>query len=471
MDKKHCPGMLTHMLLKLLLKFSDQEIILVAGFWRRTLNMRYATGCSGAETPSIVFRAIVAALSILTGKPVPLPKHIFACEMVPAKCAWIHAVAPLLELIFMDITELGSAESKDWITGTMKPIPKDFECFFAGFSCKDYSALNNNRADNHNNISAGVGTSGSTFHGVTLALKTSSTQYGILENVAGLKGKGMQDVISQLRQDGFLADFFELNALDFFLPQSRIRVYIWFIKTSLFSENYSEDEVTACMNGIMARLQAGNFQVSIDDLLVRETDPRIMTTSLDAFIKINNGSAFRESLDVCAGKRKWFARHETASALRHEDWLDNYVALEEVGEVFPGYLRLLPRQRDALATDGISIPLRPPVILDLSQSQGRSGARGSVDGPLIAPCVTPNGELYHSGLVRLFLGEEQLALQGIFVERYITDMFTQRLLGDLAGNAFCATCFGAAHCALTLTMAKIQALLPLTFDGSDDMFD
>merc|ERR1712032_1071545 len=83
---------------------------------------------------------------------------------------------------------------------------------------------------------------------------------------------------------------------------------------------------------------------------------------------------------------------------------------------------------------------RTPMLWEMSQSAGRvPGTRVREDMLHCAPCILP-GHLWHSSRRRWLLGREKLRLQGIF-EGDIVDMdcVSEKVLTDLAGNAFSST--------------------------------
>mmetsp|Transcript_15794 Transcript_15794/g.36914 ORF Transcript_15794/g.36914 Transcript_15794/m.36914 type:complete len:149 (-) Transcript_15794:200-646(-) len=97
-------------------------------------------------------------------------------------------------------------------------------------------------------------------------------------------------------------------------------------------------------------------------------------------------------------------------------------------------------------------PRTCPMLWELSQSVERvPGTRVRPDRQNYATCILP-GMLWHSSRHRWVLGIEKLALQGIFAEDLKDTNFPQKLLGDLAGNAFTTTV-----CAANLITAMMCA--------------
>jgi len=85
-------------------------------------------------------------------------------------------------------------------------------------------------------------------------------------------------------------------------------------------------------------------------------------------------------------------------------------------------------------------PREVPMLWDLLQSVERvPGSRVRRDRQNYATCVLPPSLLWHTVRHRYVLGQEKLALQGIFEEDLKDITFPQQLLGDLAGNAFTST--------------------------------
>ena len=97
------------------------------------------------------------------------------------------------------------------------------------------------------------------------------------------------------------------------------------------------------------------------------------------------------------------------------------------------------------------------MLWELTQSVERvPGTRVRRDRQNYATCILP-GMLWHSSRHRWVLGIEKLALQGVFAADLIDTNFSQKLLGDLAGNAFTTTVCAANLIAALACADKLSA--------------
>ena len=75
-------------------------------------------------------------------------------------------------------------------------------------------------------------------------------------------------------------------------------------------------------------------------------------------------------------------------------------------------------------------------FFDISQSIGRVPT-----GWGVCPCICPNGRIWSTSRGRLLAGREKMALQGLLcgTDFPVWESFPDRVLSDLAGNAFSTT--------------------------------
>ena len=93
--------------------------------------LRWATVCAGSECPTLWFMGFCRAMrSIALDVPIDHPRasphdvitHVFSCEIVPAKQAFIckHFLPCSL---FVDLTTLGHDNSWDVLSASLQPVP------------------------------------------------------------------------------------------------------------------------------------------------------------------------------------------------------------------------------------------------------------------------------------------------------------------------------------------------------------
>jgi DNA (cytosine-5)-methyltransferase 1 len=122
----------------------------------------------------------------------------------------------------------------------------DFDILIGGFPCQGFSRANVNKkvGDDRNNL----------YLHVIRFLKAKKPKYFCLENVRGIltlnKGSDFEEIQAALIELGYTVKFKVLNAADFGVPQSRVRVIIIGIRCDLTNEfNFEYPEPTHSRNG------------------------------------------------------------------------------------------------------------------------------------------------------------------------------------------------------------------------------
>ena len=99
------------------------------------------TLCSGSE---LTMALLQEAPGIWGGdekmESTNLFEHVFSCENAGFKQRWIMDHFPP-QMLFADAGEVGKGEGTDLMSSEVREVPY-VDCFFAGFSCKDVSAMN-----------------------------------------------------------------------------------------------------------------------------------------------------------------------------------------------------------------------------------------------------------------------------------------------------------------------------------------
>jgi len=138
----------------------------------------------------------------------------------------------------------------------------------------------------------------------------------------------------------------------------------------------------------------------------------------------------------------------------------------ELCEALPGLKQLTPREWAILAVKGITEESLPqvwqPSVIDLSQTLGRRGLKSAspddIDGGRTGT-FTPKGTWFHTGFCRTILGVEGLRLQNIWYSKHdavALREFDNKLLLDLAGNAFAVNSVATTVLALMVLIAKVS---------------
>jgi len=341
---------------------------------------RVGTACSG--TDSVV--KVLEHLGRCSGWTFT---HSFSCESDANKQAWVQENFPGAPLIFQDICELRTGRAFDILTREFCDVPA-VDMFVAGFVCKSVSQENSHRASFSHCIAEASGATGETFGGVLGYVRCFHPKVVICENVSGLlkRAQGCDAQIIQVRkafeEAGYVFAYKQLDARIFLVPQRRMRVWMWAIRSD-----------------VAAASAAGEVQTVLSAL------ERPQPVALHKFLK-------PAACDVRA-------RQTTND--REDHVLDHIVQAN----------RPLQRLEAGELTD---------LVVDVAKSAERApwcvGA---------TPCVLPNSRLYWRRQQRVLGAREMLALQGIWprdfpaLESWCQSDTRSRVLMDMAGNAFTST--------------------------------
>jgi hypothetical protein len=172
--------------------------------------------CSGADFLPHAAKAVGAALGV------PSTSQTISCERDPAVRAFRQRH-----------TNVDGAHCYNDVTSLPESAPAcDILAF--GSSCKGLSFLNNDRHDLLDvDFQSEACTSGNTMRGCLTYIQQKKPRVVIAENVKGLLAKAsngkrnVEVLLEGLRANGYACDFGVVDARDFFLPQSRSRVYVW----------------------------------------------------------------------------------------------------------------------------------------------------------------------------------------------------------------------------------------------------
>ena len=107
----------------------------------------------------------------------------------------------------------------------MEKIPKNPDILIAGFSCVDFSGLNNNRKTLDEK-----GESGGTFWGIIRYAITHKPRMVILENI---KNAPWDEVKAKWNEIGYIAAHIAVDTKAFYLPQTRERGYMFCVRREL----------------------------------------------------------------------------------------------------------------------------------------------------------------------------------------------------------------------------------------------
>lgn len=445
------------------------------------------TFCSGSDSPLLVFDAIARVLQVDCNSSVKIASK-FSCERNVQKQRFIQHVFPGTPLIFKDAPQLGRRTTYDAIGDRAAEVPS-VHCLIGGFPCTDASSLNLKAATSARAtcVMNGDLSTGSCFHGVREYARRhrDTLQIIILENVPGLLRQsdvGMSNadmVVEFLREEGYFVKVWMMCPRLFGAPQRRRRLWFLAIKRTLLADTgLTEDQAEVILVNTMNTF-VGSQPQEVDQYLFDEEDPLVrryfaecnalrlasagsdmdvneltrMNWGLFAALDSSKRARAKKTTAVAWGPKHW--KHFMDNEL---DWFAASGPEADLEQYFPGLQVVHPREYEILYLQGIrSFPDLPTRVIETSQSLQRGSGETS---PVCCPTMTPSGRKYVSSRCRFLLGAEQLRLQNVWLDPEVLSCFPNKLLADLAGNAFETSCCCAVVCAAFALLSHKPEFLP-----------
>ncbi len=256
------------------------------------------------------------------------------------------------------------------------------------------------------------------------------------------------------------------------VPQQRKRLYFIGIDNKVSNDSTMERITNLCaiVESKPTLLDINKFLLPDDHHLVKRELERLLERK--AAPTTGSKRKRQQGLDTMGGllgpnagpkspelkRPKWLdkqlelASKSCASVLAPPKWGASVWESEKAQDTCPWFRTLTTREQHCLMTLQSSLPKRPcdaktagttdketsenpdqHHILDLSQGAERRTMNRQID---CINCITPEGVCWHAERMRPLLGTEKLALQCIFPKAESIERFDNRLLGNLAGNAF-----------------------------------
>ncbi|KAB2572419.1 DNA repair protein RAD5 [Lasiodiplodia theobromae] len=429
--------------------------------------LRIATMCSGTESPVLALQLVSDALQ-KNGNALGL-RHVFSAEIVPKKQAYIERnFHP--PIIFRDIRELTKEDAFEAgatnVYGAKVAIPGDVDLLVAGFSCVDFSALNNKGKTLNEK-----GESRDTLEAILSYAEKWKPKIIVLENVYGAP---WPKCVKRAEKVGYAADFVRVDTKDYYLPHTRTRGYMVCIHKEQFPGPGSARTAVSQWKDLMqdfkrrASAPASDFLLPADDHRVHQFNSQLTTQyRQDAKDRTVNWDACRirhqkvRRTDGLGNQRpitQWIdggtcVTFENA----HKMWFQKQV--ERVWDSIE--IRFLRAAKD----NGSSAPGYDPAfktsIMELSQNVDRFAQEMPFG---ICSCITPSGIFYLTDRGGPLTPYETLALQGLPLDKISFTIETMRELQDLAGNAMSSTVVGIAQIAALIVASPMlkQASPPAT---------
>lgn len=430
---------------------SDEQVSNLQTRWNdknTIVPLKVATVCSGTDAPILALELLISVLKSDKNVNNIEMQHVFSCESVPFKRDFIvQTTNP--PLLFTDVTQLASG-SGTCHDGKVRNVPDNFHFLIAGTECVDFSSLSTTPKGLHNKN----GRSAITFHATLALVKVQRPPLVLLENVAKCPVQQMEEAFEGI---GYRAAHVKVGTSDYFLPQSRNRTYFVFAHTDCTQR-------VANTNWAQIMKQLGSERPRIGETTLGWTD----------FLRTDNGRA----LSTTSTNNKKRKRGKPLAQSQKTKWLAEINRIETAEGLTP-YHQEGGRPYSGIATDAplvASLPDRAKMRLDVQFKRAVKAGIDPMTTPLlwnpaqqlrftdaqpwlrtIAPCVTPKHEWIVSCRRAPLTGRECLDLQGIPISDHVAQLFDDRKLRDLAGNAMSTTVVAAAFLAALVSFEIVEA--------------
>jgi site-specific DNA-cytosine methylase len=353
------------------------------------------------------------------------------------------------KVIFRDIRDFSKPDAEVATTayGAEVPIPGDLDLLVAGFSCVDFSMLNNKKKT----IDAG-GESGDTFKAIIDYCEKYRPKIVILENVCHAPWKKIE--AEAWPAIGYAAVWQRVNTRDFFLPETRVRGYMMVVDARLHHDPTGMKHIPRPLKEV-EKITA-MWKENMDGL------KRPASCPPEAFLLDADDQNLMRALEELAGDLRTRVVDWAACQGRHHDvrsllglgqgrpitqWVESG-GCKPIDYMQKEFFRTQPdRVRDTAdiwylrgLLRGIDI-LHKTRHMDMSQNIDRDTDRKAAG---LIGCITPNVIAFCSTRGAPLAGHELLALQGLPIYRLDLTREKQTQLRDLAGNAMTSTVVGAA---------------------------
>ncbi|KAH7064622.1 hypothetical protein B0J12DRAFT_693058 [Macrophomina phaseolina] len=417
---------------------------------------RVATMCSGTESPVLALQLVSEALQKCGAAPLRL-RHVFSAEIVPKKQAYIERnFHP--PIIFRDIRELTREEAfisgATNVYGAKVPIPGDVDLLVAGFSCVDFSLLNNKGKTLDQK-----GESRDTLEAILSYAEKWKPKMIVLENVYGAP---WEDCVQRAKKVGYAAEFVRVDTKDYYLPHTRTRGYMVCINKDHFPGD-AHAAVGRWKNLMLdskrrASAPASAFLLPTDDHRVHQFNIQLASQYR------RDGRERTVNWDACRHRHQK-VRRQDGLGFQHPitNWIDNGTCTtvehahklwfaKQVERVWDSIeIRFLRAAKDDTTDSGYD-PHFKTSIMELSQNVDRFAQEMPFG---ICSCITPSGIFYVTDRGGPLTPYETLALQGLPLDKISFTIETMKELQDLAGNAMSSTVVGVAQLAALIVASPM----------------
>ncbi|KAF3050916.1 hypothetical protein E8E11_006202 [Didymella keratinophila] len=389
-----------------------------------------ATMCSGTESPLLFLQMLSEALEARDETPLRI-KHHFSAEIDATKQAYIERNfhPPIL---FRDVRQLGDEDATTAATayGAEDNIPGDLDILIAGFVCKDLA--------------------------IYFYAKRFQPAIVLLENVKSDK-RVWDDVVSRWSKIGYVAAWVYCDTKNYYIPQTRQRMYMIAINRKLYGEKV--EEAVAKWQATMEKLQrqcSSPYEAFLVDLPVSVIDHSTLSSEPDwSLCKLRYDQILSEQR---LGTRRPITQWSENGTLHPPDYANRKWYDSQSSRVY----NAIDVAHLLAARDGYD-SMSNMQIWDVSQNVDRFKT-----GMGLMPCITPGGCDFASNRQDALNGSQTLVLQGMPLDKLHFAGETQRECQDLAGNAMSTTVIGASLISAILHGHKAFRSSPLANASDKD---
>ncbi|KAJ4312063.1 hypothetical protein N0V94_007628 [Neodidymelliopsis sp. IMI 364377] len=387
-----------------------------------------ATMCSGTESPLLFLQLLSEALAAKSGTTLQI-KHHFSAEIDATKQAYIERNFHPPKL-FRDVRQLGDETATTATTayGAEELIPGALDILIAGFVCKDLSSLNSRKKTVDDQ-----GETGDTWRAIYFYAKRFQPSIVLLENVRSDKSV-WDDVVSRWSKIGYDAAWVYCDTKNYYLPQTRERMYMIAINRQLYGKNVGE--AVAQWQSTMEKLQrqcSSPYEAFLAGLPASVVDHSIMSSEPEwSLCKLRYDQIRSEQR---LGIRRPVTQWSENGTLRPPDYANRKWYESQSSRVYDA---IDVAHLQAAQEEGHDSMFKMK-IWDVSQNVDRFKT-----GMGLMPCITPGGCDFGSNRQDALNGSQTLVLQGMPLDKLHFAGETQRECQDLAGNAMSTTVIGAS---------------------------
>ena len=336
---------------------------------------------------------------------------------------------PEVKTVFNDVLSMGRKKGYCHRAEENVEIPANLDILFAGFSCKSFSVLNTSRGEA--SVTNKKQSTGKTLEGVRRYVKAHAPRAMVFENVMGMlqeTGAGVSSAADQVvnifTKMGYKGTYMAVDSRNYLLPQSRHRVWFWFIKLTdeAGDADDKDDQLSACETmKLFYRPEAMPLTGVVGD------------ATSDYVAKERPGD-------------KWIKKHDSfAESNGLKDLMSQELRKKHADETVPKHMSLGARMSSSLVLlkaaqlkKGIDVDLEG-WVLQLDQEVERARVC-----KCFCPCITPGGVYYYGkpGKPKLLTGVDFGALQGVHqadLSKFGMIGIPDNMLRELFGNSFSAT--------------------------------